>query len=276
MVTWFEQNTVALIGLIVGVVIVVLQLNRQHRSTLQIQQDNAREKLKLRLHEILVQKVRKLSHANLSAAMYANMILYNWENFQRRLALGITPLPIKERAPEFLKLHTEANNALNELIEEFISWSIAFPGLQIFQVALLAANHDAWEAFKTLFTALPRVLPIDPPEGVPENVPGPIILGVLSNEETIKLKELVARYKDAMDDIRYYIQDLTIEAQNNLLSGLFNRRVPPRKPLDPTHKVISTEPAQAARLLLFFENETAWGKAKAIAEKDAISRYESK
>ena len=283
MTTWLEQNAVDLIGhaltivvLIGGTLTVAWQLNRQHKSTLLLQRDNAREELKLKLHEILVQKVRKLSHANVSAAMYAFMIPFNLENYQIQLSSGLSPTPIKERVPEFSRLHTEANNALTELIEEFESWSIAFPGLHIFQVALNSANHDAREAFTPLFSALLSALPIDPPDGAPENIPRPIIQRPLSKEALINLKELANCYKNAMDDIGCYVNDLTIESQNNLLSGLFDRKVPPRRPLDPRHKVISTEPTKAGQLLHFFENETAWGKVKAEAEKIALAGCEPK
>jgi hypothetical protein len=118
MATWFEQNAVNLIGhalTVVGIVAtaatVVWKLGRQHQSSLLLQRDNVREELKLRLHELLVQKVRKLSNANVEAAMYAYMIPFNVENFQRQLALGLHPSPIKARAPEFSRLHAEASVA---------------------------------------------------------------------------------------------------------------------------------------------------------------------
>ncbi|MDD5321875.1 MAG: hypothetical protein PHD43_14960 [Methylococcales bacterium] len=285
MATWFEQNAVDLIGhalTVVGIIgaaaTVVWQLGRQHQSSLLLQRDNAREELKLRLHELLVQKVRRLSNANVEAAMYAYMIPFNVENFQRQLAQGLYPTPIKERAPDFSRLHAEANNALIELIQEFEAWSIAFPGLEVFQVALNVANHDAREAFAPLFTALLRVLPFDPPDDAPPNVPRPLIQPLIqspiSSEEYAQLKILVERYKEAMDEIGSYVHDLTIESQNNLLSELFERRVPPRQPIDPRLKVISTDPEKVAQLLSYFENETSWGNAKRAAETNARAKLD--
>jgi hypothetical protein len=108
MATWFEQNAVDLIGhalTVIGIVgaavTVVWQLGCQHKSSLLLQRDNAREELKLRLHEIITQKVRMLSSANVQAAMYAHMIPLNVENYQRQLAQGLQPPPVKERAPDF-------------------------------------------------------------------------------------------------------------------------------------------------------------------------------
>lgn len=273
MATWFEQNAVDLIGhalTIIGIIAatatVVWQLGRQHKSSLLLQRDNAREELKLRLHEILTNKVRNLSNANVHTAIYAYMIPFNVENYQRQLAQGLHPTPIKERAPAFSHLHSEANNALSELIEEFESWSIAFPGIEVFQVALNSANHDAREAFVPLFTALLRVLPMDPPENAPPNVPRPIVPSPISKDEYEQLTKLVGHYKEAMDEIGCYVHDLTIESQNNLLSGLFDRRVPLRQPIDPKFKVITTDPEKAEQLLRYFGNESSWGKSKLDAE----------
>lgn len=281
MSTWFEQNAVDLIGhaitaigIVVASVTVVWQLGRQHRSSLLIQRDNSREGLKLRLHEILIQKVRALSNANIVAAMYVYMLPFNLENFQRQFEQGLHPSPISERAPEFLRLHTEAGNALVELIQEFEAWSIAFPGLEIFQIALNAANYNARETFTPLFATLVKVLPMDPPENAPPSVPRPVVQDPISAEEYAQLKILVDRYNDAMDEIGCYVHDLTIESQNNLLSGLFERRVPPRQPIDPSLKVISTDTEKAEQLISYFQNETLWGKRKIATESEVKAKFQ--
>jgi hypothetical protein len=274
MAAWFEQNAVDLlghaltvVGLVVGIVVVIWQLGRQHRSSLMLQRDNAREELKLEVHKLLVEKIRHASHANIAAAMYAYMIPFTLENYYKQLALGVPVSPIKERAPEFSRLNTEAGEAITDLIEVFESWAIAFPGIEIFQVAFNVASHDAREAFVPLFSAILRALPMDPPENAPANAPTPLVQAPLSHEQLSELKALVNRYKRAMDEIGCYLSDLTAEAQNVLLSGLFERTVPQRKPLDPSYKVISTKPTEAARLLQLFENETPWGREKAATEK---------
>jgi hypothetical protein len=254
------------IGIIVAAATVVWQLGRQHRSSLLLQRDNAREELKLRLHEILTKKVRKLSSANIQAAMYVYMIPFSVENFQRQLAQGLQPEPIKSRAPEFSDLHTEATKSLIELIQEFEAWSIAFPGIEIFQVALNAANHEAQESFGPLYTALLRVLPMDPPKNMPPNTLKPFVPSPITRDEHEQLTKLAERYKEAMDDIVSYVHDLTIESQNNLLSGLFDRRVPLRQPINPKFKVITTHSETAEQLLCYFENETSWGKSKRATE----------
>lgn len=280
-ITKLDQNVVALIGhgltligIIVGILIVIWQLGRQHKSSLLLQRENAREELKLRLHEILVQKVRKLSHANTAAAMYAFSIPFNLKIYQDQLSQGLRPSPVKERTPELSRLHWEAHAAYIELLQEFEAWSIAFPGLEVFQVALNTAAHDANKAFTPLFTGLLKVLPIDPPEDAPPSVPRPFLRSTISEEDLAHINTLLEPYKKAMDDIGCYVHDLTIESQNNLLSELFEGRVPARKPLDSSLKAISADPAKKEELLNYFENETAWGKNKKEIEAAVRAEHE--
>jgi hypothetical protein len=277
---WLQTNSVALIGhvltflgLIAAAITVAWQLRRQHQSSLALQRANAREALKLRIYEGLVRQIRKLSDANIMASMYAFGIPFAIENYQRELAAGHHPSGIKQRAPEFSDLHFRAGNEVAELLVEFESWSIAFPSLKVFQVALNAAAYNVHEAFPPLFSAFLRALPMDPPQGEtgkPSIIPSPLTLA-----EQKVLKALVDTYKEAMDEVGCYIHDLAIEAQNNLLLGLFEREVPRRQPLDPRHKVISTEPRKVEELVRYFEKETPWGKNKASVAAAVIAEAQA-
>ena len=133
-------------------------------------------------------------------------------------ARTVTPLPC-ERV-------SEASSAAIELIEEFESWSIAFPGLEVFQTAIkgqFAKVDDAREAFIGLFEALLRALPLDAPDAY-SGTPSPLVQGPLSPEQMKQLKMLVDNYRNAIDEISCYVHDLTVESQNDLLSGLFERQ----------------------------------------------------
>lgn len=275
--TWlaFDQDTtsnlITVLGILVAALMVVWQLGRQHRDSLMRQRDNAREELKVRLHELLVQKVRDLTEAIVSAKMYAFLIPAHLEGLEHQRKLGIQPRPSEKRADEFAKLHHEAAEATTNLFYDFEAWSMAFPGLEVFKVALNSVAHDAREAFSPLHTALLEALPMDPPPDAPAYVPRPITPPPLSKEKTEQLKALVNNYSNAMDDIGVYVGDLMIESQNNLLSGLFERRVPLREPIDPRHRVISTDPEKVSDLLAYFNNETPWGREKKEIEDSVRS-----
>lgn len=272
MAKFFQENYdlighgLTLIGIIVGVVIVAWQQGRQHRSSLKLQRDNAREELKLKIYEILNERVKQLGHCIMSASTYAFMIPLSIKSYQRQLTYGIAVPQPKERALELNSLHNEAVASLIRVLEEFEAWSIAFPGFKLFQAALNSANHDAREAFNQLFPSLLRSLPVDPPDDAPPNMPRPLAGPIIDEKQLQDLEVLIGKYKKTMDVMVSYVIDLRVEAQNNLLSGLFEHRVSGREPLDPTMKVISTSPEKANELMKYFKEETAWGKKMAIIE----------
>lgn len=283
MEAWLNTNAVdllghglTLLGLIIGVWVVVWQLGRQHTSSLQLQRDNTREELKLRIYEVLVQRVRELNRAVSEASIYAIMIPNHIELYQQQLAMGVSPRPIGDRAPELGRLDGKANDALVRMIEEFEAWSVAFQGFQVFQMALNSANYDARESFRPLFNAAIRVLPIDPPDDAPANVPRPIIQPPLSEQQLNELRTLAGKYRAALEDVASYTFDLLIEVQNNLLSGLFQNPVSPREPLDKSHKVVSSDPGTRDELVRYFEQETAWGQHKAELEAEVRGALEER
>lgn len=272
MAKFFQENYdfighgLTLIGIIVGVVIVAWQQGRQHRSSLKLQRDNAREELKLKIYEILNERVKQLGHCIMSASTYAFMIPFSIKSYQLQLTYGIASPQPKERALELNRLHNETVASLIRVLEEFEAWSIAFPGFKLFQTALSSANHDAWEAFNQLFPSLVKTLPVDPSDDAPPNTPRPIAGPILDKKQLQELEVLIDKYKKAMDVMVSYVIDLRVEAQNNLLSGLFEHRVSGREPLDTTMKVISTSPEKASELMKYFKEETAWGKEMVIIE----------
>ena len=278
---WVQVNAVELIGdglkvfgLIAAAATVVWQMRKQHKNSLALQRENARQALKLRIYETLAQRIRTVSDAYIDAAMYAFGIVPAIESFQREQFAGYQPSPLKQRAPSLSDLHFKAEGQLADLIVEFECWSIAFPGLHVFQVALNAAAYDVRQSFPPLFSALLQILPMDPPAG--EAGKPTIIHPPPSPEVFSALTRLIEKYKGTMDEISCYIHDLTIEAQNNLLHGLFEERVPLRQPLDPQHKVISTVPEPAQALIRYFETETPWGKNQALINAEVVAEVQAK
>lgn len=278
---WLQQHAAELIdnGLkvllaVTATLTLVWQLRKQHGNSLAQQRENARQALMLRIYETLVLRIRALSDANIDAKMYALGIPSSVDIAQRAQRTGYQPSPMTQRAPTFSDLNSKAAIQLAELISEFECWSIAFPGLKVFQVALNSAAYNVRLSFPPLFEALLHVLPMDPP---PDQTGKPTIIHPPpSPEATSELKRLIWEYMEAMDEIECYIQDLTIEAQNNLLHGLFEHRVPPRQPLDPQYRVISTIPEKAQALIRYFETETPWGKSQAAVNAEVIARVQAR
>ena len=160
-----SSEGIKVLGFIVAALTVILQLRKQQQNSLALQRENAREALKLRIYETLVKRIRTLSDANIEAKMYAFGIVPSVESALRQEAAGNRPAAMRQRALTFSDLHSKAERELAELIEEFECWSIAFPGLQVFKIALNSAAYDVLRAFPPLFEALLPILPMDPPPG---------------------------------------------------------------------------------------------------------------
>lgn len=281
--SWLEQNAVGLvghgltlIGLFSAAGTIAWQLAKQHKNSLALQRENAREALKLQVYEKLIPQIRKASHCICGSGMYAFTIPIHLDIYFSQQSSGFSPNPVTDRAQELLRLHGEASSSLVELIEEFESWGIAFPGIEVFQVALNVVSFDMRESFHELHTALLPALPFD----IPMSPGSSVTMGSTRQPSLLpgqleSLKSLVDRYKAATDDAASYLYDLTIEAQNNLLSNMFQRRLPPRNPLDPSCKVISTQPKAAEQLMHYFETETPWGMAKRSTDQTVLSLLDS-
>jgi hypothetical protein len=63
-----------------------------------------------------------------------------------------------------------------------------------------------------------------------------------------------------------YIVDFQTETQNLLLGELFENKVPPRKPIDPS--MFALELDRSAELIEHFEKNTDWGRRKAQSDKE--------
>lgn len=252
-------NALTAIGMVVSVGVVLFQLGKQHRSSLKLQRNNAREALKLKVYELLGEKAQDFSDAESEAGSYARSITREFESASWRARIGLPSETTTLRAQELSRLHFSASSALTELIVTIENWEIAFPAAVLFRVAFSSANYDIEGAFSPFFSALLRHLPTDLPDGTVINQALPSV------EQFDELKKLLEAYTESRATLRTYTHDLVVEAQNLLLSKLFKRRVKIRKPIDPTYKVVTSADTDA--LMYYFKNETPAGREWADASR---------
>lgn len=141
-------------------------------------------------------------------------------------------------------------------------WSILDARLRVFQTAINVANYDLLTAYhRDLFPLLLRVLPYDPPEGLP---PQPWVPPCPTMRE--ELDRAIQRVRDAADTLNIYGMDFQVEMQDLLLKHLGRATIPRRVPLDPRVRVIRLDQADA--LTDSFE-ESAWAANRRDAESRA-------
>jgi hypothetical protein len=240
-------------GMVLSIGIVLYQLGKQHKSSLKLQRNNAKEELKLRVYEILSDKARAFVEADSEARSYADSIYRDLNSEVHSSNIGLSRSTTKLRANRLSKLHYSASSSLVDLIVAIENWEIAFPAAELFRIALSSANYDVENAFAPLFQDVIPLLPTDLGE-LGLHVPP------LPTAEALKqLDTRIKSYNESRSTLSTYTHDLTVEAQNLLLSKLFKRRVGIRKPIDPSYKVVTA--SNAAALMHYFQTETAAGKS---------------
>ena len=252
-VTWgaYVDHAVTFFGIVIAALIIVWQMGRQHRNSLNLQQENKRAELRAGIYTKLLDRINLAEGAEVKTSSFVRMIPFSLKTFRTQLDLGINPSPVKERATELVRLDSELQTSGCHLIEIFESYEIALPGFDVFQDALNSVHHDLHKAFMPLYQETLRRLPLElvsdsSLDGArssqterPLHVPPPP-----SEQEFEELERLVEHYLDAVHRFGSYVHDLRVEAQNSLLSDLYpDQRAPRRTPLDPSQKVVTVEHA---------------------------------
>lgn len=260
---WWLEYVITIAGIIIGAIIVVWQMGRQHRNALLLQQENARDALRLRIFNDIEQHIKSVTDTIISVGSYALNIPCNLKAYKEQRKLGLNPAPIKERTLTFNNLRSAMDKTISRLFSIFESYEIVNPNFKIFQTALNTATYDANQAFQPLYETLLKFLPIDLPKHKTQVTDLEVIIPAIpDNEQLQHIKDLANKYFKAVFTIENYIYDLKVEIQNIFLGSLFKYKVPPRKPIDPNCKVITTEPDRIKELEKYFEEDTEWGKNK--------------
>ena len=265
---------ITLLGIVIAARMIIWQMGRQHRSSLELQKESARAEMHAGIYRELQEKISKASSAEVAASGYARMIPFELENYRNQVQMGIQNIVgrpiVRRRATEFMNLNSAMSDGIINLISSFENYAIAAPEFGVFQDALNSAMHDAQTAFNKLHSALLPLLPMDMQDHLPEDLcdaPNANYVPPPPNDEQLEdIQRLVDAYVSAADDIGCYLHDLRGESQNTLLKDLYpGRQVPLREPLDPRLKVITS--TNAEELQRFFREETPWGRSNREAEE---------
>jgi hypothetical protein len=265
---WWLGDLITVVGLILGSLIVVYQLGKQHKNELTIQKENYREQLRIEIYQEFSKLIRLADEKNINSKIYVFNMRMFIDTYHDQKNRGIPTPPLNYRVMVFFERHFATLNAAHDLIELIERYYIVDPRLNIFKTAFIVAHHDMLNNFMPLHHFLFDILPIEisRPDGSSElvNVINP------SDDQIAELKKLIDAYTDASENLACYTHDLNVELQNTLLNSLFQNKAPRRVPLDPKAKVISTDPMESKMLQQYFEEETDWGKKNKEAKEDVL------
>lgn len=250
-----------LLGIFVTASLIIWQLGRQYKDNIRLQRENNREKLKLELYTEYRKAISYASEHVGSTGTNARIIVTHFNIFVDQISKGISPIPISDREPAFREAYFKANNSITNLIFVLEEYEIINPNFEIFRTAFSYASHCMTEAFFPFQQVLLEFLPYDVPLQDQARLGTDVIIPKIPSKIDLnKISKVAQAYIDAAMEANCYVSDLAKEAQNIFLGNLFSNRLQPRKPIDPRHLVISTEPQEVAKLKNYFMEETEWGK----------------
>jgi hypothetical protein len=261
-----REDQAAVIGAIatiavgfLGAIGLIWQIGRQARSAIEQNKNNESLKLKLKIYEEIIVTCRDASNAVVSMSSYVRLFHTNVILFQQIAQQGLQAVIPDARVPRLIEKKTAVDTAVIEIISLTERWQIIDPRIQIFRVATGAAKYDIDAAWQPYFNvALARM---------PHEIPGHAQQGTLfpwqppSEQDSQQLEKIGSDLIDALMILQGYIYDLQIEMQNLLLGELFDRRLPPREPVDPRIAIIRLD--QHKKLDEYFNRDTAWGRENA-------------
>ncbi|MGE0679510.1 MAG: hypothetical protein AB7P69_01185 [Candidatus Binatia bacterium] len=247
---WFVAF-VGFLGTLLGALIVVWQVGRQFRYSLELQKQNHRDELFLEIYKLLASQIETAQEEIIKANglyLIPSQIDFYWK---KKLEWNLNPEPIEERMQSVHSTHFSMIKIANQVVFILERYEITVPYFDIFKRMILRQFRSIDEVFSKYSGELYNFLPM---ETFVNEIRQTVVPGPPTPEKLQHLRNLAEQYSSECVNLLAYFRDLGIEAQNQLLGGLFNRTVPARAPQDPKQIVIKTDQKTIEKLEKILED----------------------
>lgn len=267
---WWE-GWLQILTILIGIGIVVYQVNRQHRNDIEAQKEGIRTSLKLDLRKEIENLIDELNHKTSKLGnlpILIDIALRTEENNRNRgLPKQIINYSYKE---DYLDKHFDLTNSIVELMQVIEKYQKIMPELFIFNKAMNVFLFDLHKASREYGQILLNILPF------PVTQKDLLDQGMRVFEQPFPTTDIInilqhkgEQYTNIIHDVGSAMIDLRVCVENYTLDNLYpQNKLPDRIPLDPNCLVIKTDTESMKRLDFYFENETEWGKNKKEIEDD--------
>jgi len=254
-----------IVGATIAAMVVFAQIGRQARNAIDQNRRNEATKLKLEQYRALIDLTRI---AGDEVSDFSGLIQqFKIDLDMRRGLPASSPRgnPPRARISAYMNRNVAMTNRAIDIITWTERWQIIDPRLDLVRTAVNVGLHDVSQAWLAYFAIASRVMPREIPN-----------TGLLWQELSDPDYAAISGMGDALIDrllrLGSFYSDFEIEMQNLLLGDLFLHQLSPRQPVDPSHVVIAL--SNRDQLMRHFEEETAWGRAKAEAHRRVVAELE--
>jgi len=251
------SNIIQIIAVVVGIIIAIIQIRKSHTNSLSLQKENLKNEHYSKLHNEIENVIESLSESecDLSSSLGSVSLSFVLLNISHQAGIQ-NPSTNTDSFRAISSKKAKLNKAHIQLLSIIEKYEIVEPKIRIFKLAFNIAMEDVDSVYLPLQKELVKILPNHDAKGVPIPYRPP------SNQKEQEIKLLIDNCVDKLMIVGNYTYDLRVEIQNLLLSGLFERKLESRKPLDPNLIVISTEANEYDILYKQFETEIDIRKSK--------------
>lgn len=266
---------VVIVPLLVGVVMVIYQMERQHKDNYLLQLSNHKEELKLKVYKEISEYVSCAMQSYEENQILINLLMGQYHNCIICQDANSNPSPkIYTKDTELSDAHSAMLRSLAQLMNKLAEYEIVDKNIKIFRIALASAFQLISEAYlefqRQIFAYLPCDISKERREQLGVNIKH---VKSPSQQDIEVIEESFNCYTEANLEGYCFVSDLSREAQNVLLGNLFNNQVPPREPSDSNYVVVTTKPEEFERLRVYFTEKD--DDSLTQHQKDFISRTKS-
>ncbi|MBA7695393.1 hypothetical protein ES703_104019 [subsurface metagenome] len=264
-----------LIAIIVGALMIIWQMNRQHKDNYKLQLSNHKEELKLKVYKEISEYVSCAMQKYTENQIIINSIMRQYNSCLICQDPNSNPYPkIYTKYTELSGAHSGMSRSLTQLMCKLEEYEIVDKNIKIFRIALASVVELIQEAYFEFQSHIFGYLPCDLSKERQEQL-GVNIKHVKNpaQEDLEAIEESFNCYTEANLEGYCFVSDLSREAQNVLLGNLFNNQVPPRELSDSNYVVVTTKPEEMERLRVYFTEKDDDGLTQ--HQKDFRARAKS-
>ena len=266
---------VGILTLFAGVVMVIYQMERQHKDNYLLQLSNHKEELKLKVYKEISEYVSCAMQSYEENQNLINSLMRQYNSCLICQDANSNPSPkIYTKDTELGDTHSRMLRSLAQLMNKLAEYEIVDKNIEIFRTALASAFQLILEAYLEFYRKIFAYLPCDASKKRQEQL-GVNIKHVKSpdQQDLEAIEHSFNCYTEANLEGYCFVSDLSREAQNVLLGNLFNNQVPPREPSDSNYVVVTTKPENVERLRVYFTEKDDDGLTQ--HQKDFRARAKS-
>ena len=275
---YYIPNILQLVAIIMGIWMVRHQIEKQHISNLESQNEKIRTDLKLQLRQEIETTIDKLNSLTAIARNFPSSLAMSLIAPKADIKFGRQPRPIPQRLPAFNERNAEIQNECVKLIVAIEKYEIVAPQLKVFQTAVNVFHCDFRQVFLDYMNELLKILPFDTSDEQRLKTGIAVFMQPLPTaEQEEKLRQLGETYSAILDDLGGWLMDFRTEIQTITLGKLFpENKASIRQPIDPDCIVIKTDPESISKVISHFESRTQWGREKKEIEEQVKKKYRKK